>query len=287
MKKQIYLIPITFLLALINYQAHSQNTILWEITDTINKKTSVILGSFHQYGNSFIDSIPIIADYLNSSEIAIFEALNDNGKTINMINDRKDTDIKRYIRKKTYYQLLDLSKEWDVNLNKLRPIELSWKLEQEYVKNKCNTVKKSDNWDHMDSYIEFLADEKGIPVSSFETYEEQVELISENYQTPNWKKQNKRIKYLTNLHLSPKINQEKCANAKNYKSFKIPYQFDIECPSNILIKKRNAEWMIKLGDLTRNHKCFIVVGYDHLRWKCGLLEQLKQQGLIVKPLNIK
>ena len=89
-----------------------------------------------------------------------------------------------------------------------------------------------------------------------------------------------------NLHLNPKIDQEKCAYANKYRNFEISYQFDIECPNNILIKQRNLEWMKKLADLIRSQNCFVVVGNDHLKWKCGLLEQLKELGFIVKPVNL-
>lgn len=55
--------------------AISQNTILWKVTDTINNKTSFIVGTFHQLGNSFVDSIPEIKESLMGSDLAIFESI--------------------------------------------------------------------------------------------------------------------------------------------------------------------------------------------------------------------
>ena len=42
----------------------SQNTILWKVNDTVNNKSSYIVGTFHQFGNSFVDSIPEIKQSL-------------------------------------------------------------------------------------------------------------------------------------------------------------------------------------------------------------------------------
>ena len=55
--------------------AISQNTILWQITDTINNKTSFVVGTFHQFGNSFVDSIPEIKESMFNSELAVFESI--------------------------------------------------------------------------------------------------------------------------------------------------------------------------------------------------------------------
>lgn len=59
MKKLIF-----FVIILINVNGFAQNTILWRITDTINDKQSFLLGSYHDMGNSFIDSIPEIRENL-------------------------------------------------------------------------------------------------------------------------------------------------------------------------------------------------------------------------------
>ena len=32
--------------------AYSQNTILWKVSDTLNQKTSYIVGTFHQFGKN-------------------------------------------------------------------------------------------------------------------------------------------------------------------------------------------------------------------------------------------
>ena len=44
-----------------------------------------------------------------------------------------------------------------------------------------------------------------------------------------------------------------------------------------------ATWLHKL----RKQNIFIAVGFFHLRKKCGILEQLKEQGFKIEPIKIK
>ncbi|QCK15632.1 hypothetical protein DCC35_13205 [Mangrovivirga cuniculi] len=66
-----------------------QNTIIWKVSDTLNQKTSFIIGTHHQFGNSFVDSIPVIKELLYSSELAVFESIIDIKNTQKMINSRE------------------------------------------------------------------------------------------------------------------------------------------------------------------------------------------------------
>ena len=119
----------------------SQNTILWKVTDTINDKTSVIVGTFHQLGNSFVDSIPQIKTYLYESDLAIFESISKTKHTQELINRReKSNEVERKLKKKYFAKLKELSQDWEVDIYKLKPIELKWKLQQEFQKIKCETI---------------------------------------------------------------------------------------------------------------------------------------------------
>jgi hypothetical protein len=61
---------------------YSQNTIIWEITDAMNSKKSFIVGTFHNIGNSFVDSIPVLKAALLNSDVAIFESIDDEAKLV-------------------------------------------------------------------------------------------------------------------------------------------------------------------------------------------------------------
>ncbi|MBC31974.1 MAG: hypothetical protein CMH48_14165 [Muricauda sp.] len=80
-----------------------QNTTLWKITDTDSGKISTIVGTFHQFGNSFVDSLPKLKNALLQSELAIFESIDDIEETRETINSRKASNkIRTSIKEKRF-----------------------------------------------------------------------------------------------------------------------------------------------------------------------------------------
>lgn len=266
----------------------SQNTILWKITDTINNKTSTIVGTYHQFGNSFVDSIPEIKENLYNSELAIFESIDKIELTQKMINDREESfEIKKKLKKKDYQRLLDISKNWKIDIHKLKPIELKIKLHQEFLKTKCKTVTKNDKWDHFDKYLQHLAEEKNVELLGLETDKKQLALINKEYNSPNWKDEKIIISYLLDQLNRDDFDTNRCIFATKYRNYNLDYKFDIECKTHVILNERNENWMKILPQLLREKNCFIAVGLFHLYNKCGLLEQLKNEGFIVEPIEIK
>ena len=282
MKKHITIIIFLSIIQL----SFGQNTILWKVTDTINNKTSIIVGTFHQFGNSFVDSIPKIKEYLYNSELAIFESIENKAqKTIN--NREVSKELVKKLKTKDYLRLLELSKNWEVDIHKLKPIELRWKLEQEFLKIKCMTVTKDDKWDHFDNYLQYLAKEKNIKIFGLETNEEQLDFIDKAADFPNWKDERKKISYLLDQFNRDDFNKDKCNLVEKYRKYDLDYKLNEECRSDVLLKERNDNWMNILPQLLKTNNCFIAVGLFHLYNKCGLLEQLRIEGFIIEPIELK
>ena len=268
--------------------AFSQNTILWKISDTINDKESYIVGTFHQFGNSFVDSIPEIKKALLTSELAVFESIDDVENTRKMIERRKpSSEIEKKLKKKDLKQLKEISKDWSVDIYKLKPLEVRWKLQQEFQKNKCKTTKPTDKFDHFDNYLIYKAKENKIEIYGLETDSLQLALIEKENKNPNWKEERKKISYWINQLTSEEPNLNSCGLANKYRVFDLEYEFEKECENDVLIAQRNNEWMKIIPDLLRKQNVFIAVGYFHLRKKCGILEQLKNEGFIIEQVEIK
>tara|TARA_B100000809_G_C14978374_1_gene473574 strand:- start:61 stop:924 length:864 start_codon:yes stop_codon:yes gene_type:complete len=283
MKKHIIII----LLLTITQISFGQNTILWKITDTINNRTSIILGTFHQFGNSFVDSIPEIKENLYNSELAIFESIDNKDELQKTINNREESkELKKRLKKIDYLRLLELSKNWKVDIHKLKPIELRWKLEQEFLRIKCKTVMKKDKWDHFDNYLQHLAEEKNIKILGLETHKEQLVFINKDANFPNWKEEKKRTSYLLDQFDRDDFNKNKCILATKYRNYDLDYKLNKECKQGVLIKERNDNWMKILPQILKEKKCFIAVGLFHLYNKCGLLEQLKEEGFLIEPIEL-
>ena len=248
MKKQI----IILLLLTISHLSFSQKTILWKITDTINNKSSTIVGTFHQFGNSFVDSIPEIKESLYKSELAIFESIDNIEQSQKMINKReKSFEIENIFKQKDFDALLEISKNWKVDIYKLKPIELRWKLQREFQKTICRTVIPTDKWHHFDNYLQFLAIQNGIKIFGMETDKEQLALIEKEYKYPNWKDEKKNIRYWMRQLSNDNPNLNNCNLSNKYRIFDLDYDFNGECKYDVLIKQRNQNWMTILSDLMK------------------------------------
>lgn len=268
--------------------AISQNTILWKVTDTINNKTSFIIGTFHQFGNSFVDSIPEIKESLMKSDLAVFESIDKIENTRKMIERREASlEIEKQLKKKDLIKLKEITKDWKVDLYKLKPLEIRWKLQQEFQKVKCKTTKPTDEFDHFDKYLQHLAEENKIEILGLETDSLQLRLIAKENKNPDWKKEQKKISAWINQMITDKPNMNNCGLANKYREFNLYYEFDKECEIDILLLQRNNDWMKIIPNLLRTKNIFIAVGYFHLRKKCGILEQLKSKGFKVEPVEIK
>lgn len=276
-----------FILLSISQLAISQKTILWKVTDESGQYTSYVVGSFHQFGNSFIDSIPAIKAALIQSELAVFESIDKLESTREMIEQREvSLEIDKKLRGKDLKKLKLVTKDWKVNLYKLKPIEVRWKLEQEIQKMKCKTSLPTDEFDHFDSYLIHLAEQNNIALLGLETDSEQLNMIEEEHKSPDWKKERKVIMKLVNLMLSEKTDDFDCSFADKYRQFDLDYAFDEDCKTTVLNSQRNDEWMKTLPGLLRTKNIFVTLGYLHLKKQCGILEQLKNEGFKIEPVNI-
>lgn len=102
---------IVFLLCFSEFVS-SQKTILWKVSDSLNNKTSYLVGTFHQFGSSFVDSIPEIKSALLNSELAVFESIDDVGNTRSIINTRDSSNlVEKKLKKRDFTKLKELSKE--------------------------------------------------------------------------------------------------------------------------------------------------------------------------------
>ncbi len=279
--------PIIFIF-IISFSVRAQKTILWKVSDTINLKTSYIVGTFHQFGNSFVDSIPQIQQAILQSEIAVFESINDTESARKIINSRQASNaLNTSLKKRDLQKLKTITADWKVDIYKLKPLELRWKLQQESQKILCETVKANDTWDHFDNYLIHIAKTNKIPVLGLETDSLQLELITKENKNPNWKQERKAISELIEQLTTNKPNMGYCVFANKYRDFDLDYKFKDSCPENILIKERNADWLKVLPNILKTKNTFIAVGYAHLRNSCGLLEQLQQDGFLVEPVLLK
>jgi uncharacterized protein YbaP (TraB family) len=267
---------------------HGQKTILWSVTDTTNHKTSYLLGTFHQLGNSFVDSIPEIERKLKSSEFAIFESIGNENVITDIINAREDNkETMKFIANPDFSNLKELSKSWKVRINKLTSAEIILKLQQSLPIILCGNVKETDRFSHFDNYLIYKAKQNNIPVYGLETDSIQLRLINQDSKSKYNKKEKQKILALSKILIEKDKEKYNCDFAEKYKKFDIDYRLATKCDEDILLKQRNERWVPIIVEKLKNHNCFIAVGLFHLYNDCGLIAQLKNKGFLVEPILLK
>ncbi len=281
------------IIVLISLQSlHSQKTILWSIKKVDLPKTSYVLGTFHQMGNSFVDDKPLIKQFLLQADVAVFESIEDKEKTVRdfMLQRPEDFSYRTLLDQQDVNFLENYVTTWKVPLSKIKPRELIMKLEQQYVIAKCSTVKRFDTILHMDDYLIFLSKRSNVKIFGLETSANQFDAINSSPDGEiSWEDVKQSIHYLVEVLQSDKDQRRKCQLAQDYMRMKLDYQFDVKCAENHpIISNRNQKWMPQIIKLLEEEKgVFIAVGLFHLYGQCGIITQLRNQGYTIEPVKLK
>jgi uncharacterized protein len=273
-----------------------QTTILWKVTSTNNKNISYLLGTYHLFGNSFIDSFPVIAEKIQASDLIITELKLDREKIAALYNARPESGTLHTVLSKEdedFIQTIFKKPVGQTTLLKFTPGELYVKLQAYYPKYKCSVINKNDT-QSMDEYVQNLGNRLQKKLYYFETDSFQFEALSEATKMIDWKIFKKNVPSLLDKYRNTATDESLCLFANQYASFAVDYKFKDPCNllnnnamNNALVIKRNEDWLKKLPSLLENNNCFIAVGLGHFFNKCGLIEQLKELGYIVEPVNMK
>jgi len=284
--KIIKIIVITFI---ISNLAYGQKTILWKITDTVNNKESVILGTNHAIPGSFIDSIPEIKEYILSSDLAIFEAIYDSTFWDRTLNKRPvSKKVDRLFRRKYKMFLHDYFNSYNLDIYKLEPYDIEIFLSNFICRCKCFDKQDCDSLSFDKHLINFSKNNKikviGLEPDFFGQY-----YLEKQYGHINWNKSRRRIKKKIKIINDKKNADSYCDQQNRYLYFDVDYYLDEYCSryKEHILNQRNANWMDTLPSLLRKNNCFIAVGWAHLRNQCGLIEKLKKKGFIVEPIELQ
>jgi uncharacterized protein YbaP (TraB family) len=271
-----------------------QNTILWKVTKPDNKNISYLLGTYHQFGESFIDSLPVIKEKLQTSNLIITEVKVERAKWAELYNARPSSDtLSAILSKKDIEFITDILKKGQVDITKYTPGELIAKLQAYYPMTICNVFNKTDN-KVMDEYVQFLGNQLQKQLYYFETDSFQIDIIKQTLQMYDWKFFKKNVPPLLDMYRNGKQNESLCAFPNQYASFTLDYKFEEACKvlkdakiNDDLVKKRNEDWMQKLPSLLEHNNCFIAVGLGHFFNKCGLIQRLRGLGYTIEPITMK
>ncbi|MDF2551284.1 MAG: hypothetical protein K0R77_559 [Chryseobacterium sp.] len=278
--KKIFLL---FLILSLNL-SFAQNTILWTIKKEGNPNVSYLLGTYHQMGNSYIDSLKTLIRSLKSSKVAIFENIDTGENLAKYLNAREENFTYKQKLDKNHLKFLEeIAQKWTVPISKLSPPELLLKLQQTYLETQCGTVKNSDTFKSFDNYLIKTAKQNSVELVGLESNDLMTSYINQQDRT-DWKDIKKHINlWLDNIKMKRDTDIH-CRMAESYKKQNLDYQLDSECAESLMISSRSAVWLPIIEKNIAEKNSFIAVGYAHLTGKCGLISKLKLAGYKVEPI---
>lgn len=149
---------------------------LWKVTNFNSKDISCLLGTYHQFGESFIDSLPVIKEKLQASDLIITEVKVDRAKWAELYNARPSSDtLSTILSKKDIEFITGILKKGQVDISKYTPGELIAKLQSNFPMTFCTAINKTDK-KLMDEYIQLLGSRLQKQLYYFETDSFQIDI---------------------------------------------------------------------------------------------------------------
>lgn len=266
-------------------------TLMWKITKSGSENISFLFGTFHEVNPSFFDSLTNVVAKLHQSDVLFVEERISTAKTSDLKKQPLWTFEKWNAILTTEQQQIFskfVKKAEDTSYYNLNPLLLSLKISRAYLIYFCQSNVPSDEL--MDNHIEKIAIKAGKQVYSLDGNQgillaKQAEGSSKFEDSLNISSSVRGMQHMLNDDFSD------CKILNNYKSHDINYQLDLDLNQNPayspLLLERNTKWIKILDQSLLSNNCFVAVGFRHLFYKQGLIQQLRSLGYLVTPIPIE
>lgn len=268
-------------------QVNTNNqTLLWEISGKDLKKPSYLFGTFHMMCKDDIKFSDNLLQALKNSEEVYFEMdLDDMANTLGamMYMNMKDGKTLKDLYTEPEYDKLQFFFKDSLRTNltmfqKMKPSFL-----EAFIYPKMLSCK---NMSGVEQELLKIAGKEKKEVRGFETiafqasmfdsipYETQAKSLLTSIDSIN----NYKVYFekMVQVYLSQKIEGIEAMFADE--------AFGMKDGLELLLDKRNINWVEQLKTILPKNNIFIAVGAGHLVGKKGVLELLKQEGYTVRPL---
>lgn len=269
-----------------------QNTVFWAI---VNSKgdTSYLLGTFHEFGNSFVDRYPVINKKYKAVDAVVIEAAGDKKNSF-----RRNPKWTRYLTRRERHDAKFFFKRWRLgyklkHVKRVPPQFVNYAIWSEVLRERCK-VRTPEDVVRMDEYI----------ANGAETFKKR--LIGLESAADTFGVINAMMGLRTNNDSSglgifreiisnidryyPSIDSL-CGEVEDYRALNINYKFDTNSVTDdslyaLLLDKRNNAWIPRIEALIDTSHAFIAVGLSHLFYTEGLIMQLRRRGYTVVPIAL-
>ena len=268
-------------------QANTNNqTLLWEISGKDLKKPSYLFGTFHMMCKDDIKFSDNLLQALKNSEEVYFEMdLDDMANTLGamMYMNMKDGKTLKDLYTEAEYDKLQFffKDSLRTNLTMFQKMKPSFLVAFIYPK-----MLSCKNMSGVEQELLKIAGKEKKEVRGFETiafqasmfdsipYETQAKSLLTSIDSIN----NYKVYFekMVQVYLSQEIEGIEAMFADE--------AFGMKDGLELLLDKRNINWVEQLKTILPKNNIFIAVGAGHLVGKKGVLELLKQEGYTVRPL---
>jgi hypothetical protein len=287
MTKVLFLLSGLFFATLVYGQDHPK-TLLWKITKKGNINESYLFGTFHEVSPKFFNSLSNAVNKLHKSDILFVEERIPAMEQLPAKEDSAWSSEKwKAILTKEQEDIFRefIEKIADTTCYTQSPLELLIGINRNYLLTFCET--DTGFTELMDHHIEKLALKEDKQVHSLDI--NQNALI--NSISKRLSKQQDSL-YAVSCILGMKStldsNLSACEIINTYKTFDIDYALDTDLKRSsadtLLLIDRNNKWTVILDNAFSSGNCFVAVGFRHLCYKQGLVQQLRKIGYEVTPI---
>ncbi|HEX8350157.1 MAG TPA: TraB/GumN family protein [Hymenobacter sp.] len=277
------------LLVAYSTQVQAQNkphTCLWQVHKPGMRHTSYLFGTFHEANGSYFSSLTSSAKQLARPEILFVER-----RSEEMKRDEEAKKASVTWNASKWNSLLTsqqqgiftsfVEKAEDSSVYRFSPLVLRLGLFKLYEQNFCDTLGRTSG-ELLDQYIERLALAHKIPVKSLDTSADRMKAFSPVSDSLS---EAGHAAFCVDLMQAMLQNDHsKCGSTQEYKSLDVDYEFEQSGRNVLGLLERNTKWMSILDKAFQKSNCFVAVGFRHLMYKQGLIQQLRSRGYTVTPV---
>lgn len=289
MMKQIFVLAFCLFTTPL-YAQENPNTLLWKVTKPGSEHESFIFGTFHEVSPSFFQSLTTVVNELGNADVLFVErsftlleedTLSkfptwDIGKWESILTTEQEEVFSKYVQKAE-----------DSSYYALNPFALALQGARLYLPNFCE---EDFSGEIMDVGIERMAIEQGKKVCSLDG--NQGAIISEISENADFA-QDSLFASIGIYYMEKMLTDDLtgCELLDIYKGFTLDYLFDENLVRETSLRSslidRNDSWVHILDKVMPSQDCFVAVGYQHLLYKQGLIQQLRSLGYEVTPIPIE
>jgi uncharacterized protein YbaP (TraB family) len=280
------------LLAAAPVWAQKQNTpqtCLWQVHKPGTRHTSYLFGTFHEADGTFFASLTASANYLAHAELLFVERRSDEMK-----RDEQASPPSPSWNASKWHALLTspqrviftrfVEQAQDSSVYQLSPLLLRLGLFRLYEQNFCDTLGRTSS-ELLDQYIERVALAHKTAIHSLDTETDRSEALAPpSALLPAVE----HATFCVDLMQAMLQNDHsKCGSTQAYKDFALDYEFEQTGPDVLGLRARNTNWLAILDKAFQQKNCFVAVGFRHLMYQQGLIQQLRRRGYTVTPVSAR